>query len=369
MMRRFMEGRFRGRDVMLEPKCPFCGQKLDRPVELPDVASKGMPVGDCRCGAVFAFDATGHDLGTAMSEALVYSCGGDWNAAWDLLPDKDYLQGLLENYDLDTNLVIPSGSHEGRRIAGALYFILLKTRAREERKPSPPAAEIPPISGKRHSAGRGRRAYKKEDIERLVEEYRIEAVLDLARSDSRVLRDIRRLLYSIETVKRLRAAEILGMAVAQAAEREPASASNLLQNLFSSLTDTAASGWGSIAAIGEIIKSSPERFGSFVPQLLMLSGERTFLTDIIDALRRISAVKPELLRRYAYQFIPLLGNEGAEIRGLSALILGYLSAKEASEDIEALVSDNAQMEIYREGEMQKVTVGSLASEALRMLRP
>lgn len=366
-MLRFMEGRFRGRDVIIEPKCPFCGDKLNRPTEIPGIASKGMPVGACNCGAVFAFDATGHDLGTAMSEALVHSCSGDWERAWDLLPETDYLQALIENYDLDTNLIIPSGSHEGRRIAGALYFILLKTKGPEAGKDKPSAVKLPPISEKGRCAGRAKRVYRKDELNRLVEDYKVESILDLAREDSRVLRDIRRLLYSPDTLKRMRAAEILGMALGLVAEREPAAAKTILQNLFSSLTDTAASGWGSITAIGEIIRSSPERFGSFVPQLLMLSGERTFLSDIMDALRKISASKPDLLRRYAFQLIPMLRHELPDIRGFTALILGHLSATEAADDLRAILSDEAELEIYNGGEMRKTTVGSLAAEALGML--
>jgi hypothetical protein len=366
-MIRFMEGRFRGRDVLIEPKCPFCGDKLGRPTEIKGIASKGMPVGVCGCGAVFAFDATGHNLGTAMSEALVHSCSGDWERAWDLLPEKDYFQALIENYDLDTNLVIPSGIHEGRRIAGALYFILLKTKGPEARKDNASTANVPPISERRHSSGRAKRSYRKDELERLVEDYRVESILDLARQDSRILRDIRRLLYSVDTLKRMRAAEIMGMALSIVAEREPDAATTVVQNLFSSLTDTAASGWGSIAAIGEIIKSSPERFGSFIPQLLMLSGERTFLSDIMDALRKISAVKPDLLRRYAFQLIPMLKHEQPDIRGLTALILGHISATEAADDLRAVLSDQAEMEIYSGGVMQKTTVGLLAAEALGML--
>ena len=83
-----MEGRFKGRDVVSKPSCPFCGVYLNKPSELNTGMPQEMPVGACKCGAVYTCDVTGHNLGTAMSEALVFACNGDWDLAWDLLPDR-----------------------------------------------------------------------------------------------------------------------------------------------------------------------------------------------------------------------------------------------------------------------------------------
>ncbi len=82
-----------------------------------------MPIGACPCGAVYACDETGHNLGSAMIEALVFASNMDWDLAWGLLPEEDYLTEIVENYDLQSHLIIPSGTFEGRRIGGALYFI------------------------------------------------------------------------------------------------------------------------------------------------------------------------------------------------------------------------------------------------------
>ncbi len=82
-------------------------------------------MGVCSCGAVYACDVTGHNLGSAMIEALVHACTGDWDCAWDLTPDEDYLDKQLKNYDFETHHIIHAGVYEGRRIAGVLYFIRL----------------------------------------------------------------------------------------------------------------------------------------------------------------------------------------------------------------------------------------------------
>ena len=90
-----------------------------------------MPVGACDCGAVYACDVTGHNLGTAMIEALVLGCDGDWDLAWDLLPEEDYLTEEVTDYDYESHLVVHSRAYEGRNIRGVLYFIRLHRDIRE----------------------------------------------------------------------------------------------------------------------------------------------------------------------------------------------------------------------------------------------
>ncbi|MBN2418789.1 MAG: PBS lyase, partial [Deltaproteobacteria bacterium] len=120
-----MEGRFKGRDIVNKPSCPFCGVYLDKPSELHRGTPQEMPVGACKCGAVYTCDVTGHNIGAAMVEALVFACNGDWDLAWDLLPDDDYLVAELNEYDFTSHLIVHSGAYEGRNVTGVLYFVKL----------------------------------------------------------------------------------------------------------------------------------------------------------------------------------------------------------------------------------------------------
>ncbi len=67
----------------------------------PAQTGRSSQLGRCQCGAVYASDETGHNVGAAMVEALVYACNDDWDLAWSLVPEDDYLTGRLENYDAD----------------------------------------------------------------------------------------------------------------------------------------------------------------------------------------------------------------------------------------------------------------------------
>ena len=126
-----MVGRFSGRDIVEQPTCPFCHLPIEKPEELDTRRPGEMPVGACSCGAVYACDVTGHNLGTAMIEALVFSCNGDWDLAWDLLPEEDYLESQVTNYDCESHLIVHGNAYGGRHIRGTLYFIKLHDDIRD----------------------------------------------------------------------------------------------------------------------------------------------------------------------------------------------------------------------------------------------
>jgi hypothetical protein len=349
-----MVGKFQGRDIIDKPACPFCGSMLEKPVERP----RGeMPLGSCACGAVFACDVTGHSLGTAMSEALVAACGGDWDAAWDLLPEEDYQEKQVHHYDAETHLIIHGGVHQGRRIAGTLLFIRLQKQAaplQRQRDLSPPASV----------SARGKRSFSRKEVEALVAAYDLGPLLVAAEEDRRILQDLKRLLYSADPLLRWRAAEALGSVSAVIARYDPGAVTRLLQGLFSSVTDTAASSWGAINAIGEILASRPESFSGFLPQLVQISRTPSFVEEVLRALGRIAESGADLLKEVASRMLPLLAHPAPGVRGYAAVLLGNLKAGAARETLEKLRDDEAEIDVYRHGVMEKKTVGQLALEAL-----
>jgi HEAT repeat protein len=364
-----MEGRFVGRDIIEKPSCPFCGLLIERPRELETLTPNEMPVGSCSCGAAYTCDVTGHNLGTAMMEALVFACKGDWDHAWNLLPEEDYFESEVKNYDLETHLVVHCGIYRGRRIAGTLYFIRLQgdipqvtdegTRKRLEK--------TTPVSQGSSAKRRGRKPFSKGEVEVLVKEYELGTLLNMAEQDKRIIRDLQRLLYSVDKLIRWRAADILGKVSALIARRDQVAISKLLQRLFTAVSDTAASSWGAIDAIGEIISHSPEQFAGYLPQLYQFTGDRALLTEVLRALGKISEKRPDLIRKQAFYFIPLLRDPAHEIRGYATILLGNLGANEARDDLTNLTEDFTGIEVYRGGTMDKQTLAQLASEALEKL--
>jgi hypothetical protein len=364
-----MEGRFLGRDIISKPSCPFCGMVIEKPKELTTRMPNEMPVGACSCGAVYACDVTGHNLGTAMIEALVFGCNGDWDLAWGLLPDEDYVEKQVEDYDFDAHLIIHGGVYRGRRVAGTLYFIRLHQDVREvtEEGTRRLLEKASSVSKDSSSRKRGSKAFSKRQVEAMVEDYQMDALLDLANQDHRIIRDLQRLIYSVDRLTRCRAAEAMGKACALIAQKEPGIISRRLQGLFTAITDTAASSWGYIGAIGEIIRHNPGQFAGYIPELYRLMRDRALLPEVLDALGKIAQKKPEAMRKNSRHFIPLLRDHDAEIRGFATILLGNLKAHEAKDDVTKLLDDTASIEVYRDGAIESLAVRQLASEALEKL--
>jgi len=364
-----LDRKFFGREPIQRAKCPFCGLPVEKPKELPTRKPGEMPVGMCSCGAVYACDETGHSLGAALIEALLFGCNMDWDLAWGLVADDDYKQEIVENYDLNTHLVIPSGTYEGRKTSGALYFIRLHQEVQEvtaegakKRLESTP----PDVPVTRRKQAPGKRMSKKE-VEAKVKSYQIDPILEAAGDDKKIIRHLQRLLYSGDNLLRQRAAEILGGACAIVGDNDPGIVSKLLQGLFYSLTDTAAFSLGAFEAIGEIIAQRPDLYGGYTAQLYQFTGDVNRRIDALKALGRISRTQGPFIRKHTLYFFAFLEDQDPSVRGYTVWLMGNLGAHEARKDLEKHLGEPHEIEIYETGHIRKMSVGEIAEEALNKL--
>jgi len=358
-----MSATFFGRELVREPRCPFCGNVIEPPKELPVKMPRSMPVGACPCGAVYACDVTGHNIGAAMIEALVFGCGMDWDLAWSLLPEEDYLENIVEHYDIVNHLIVPGGVYEGRRISGTLFFIRLQEdilELTEEgiRKRIQNARPIEPNTTKRKS----KPPLSKKQVEEFVRSYKPQPIIKASKTHHKTMNNLQRLLYSPDDRFRMRAAEILGMAASEVAEDNPEAVSRLLQRLFTSITDTAASSWGAFEAIAEIISRRTDLFAGYIPQLFSFLADDTRQADCLKAVGTIAKSRPDILRRYTFYFIPFLQSPKASVRGYAAILLGNLGAKEAREDLKKLINDPNPIQIYDNGSLKQKTIGQVSHD-------
>jgi hypothetical protein len=368
-----LEDIFFGRDIAKIPVCPFCGLPIERPLDLTTRRDGEMPVGACSCGAVYAFDETGHSLGSAMVEALVFGCNMDWDLAWNLLPEEDYQEEIIEHYDHIKHLVIPRGGGvDGRQIAGALYFIRVHKDVQEVtreavKKRLKKAQTAVSSSKKRSFGGTKKRSFSKKRIEELVNVYDVDAIVDMADADKALIRNLQRLLYSGDDLLRKRAAEILGRVCALVSDDSPGVISRLLQVLFYAITDTAAFSWGAFEAISEIIANRPDLFGGYLPQLYQFLTDDTRRAQTLEAIARIARSRSDLVRKHTFYFIDYLSDQDHRVRGYTALLMGNLGAYEFSEDLERLLTDDHEIEVYKDGVLERKTVALIAADALERL--
>jgi HEAT repeat protein len=231
----------------------------------------------------------------------------------------------------------------------------------EKRVPEKPTFE------KALSKGKARKSFAKHDVEAFVKAYELDTLLAMAEEDKRIFRDLKRLLYSADDTLRWRAAEAIGRVSAVIAESDSGTVAKLLQGLFSSLMDTAASSWGALDAIGEIISRNPEMFSGYIPQLYQMARDRTLLAEILRALGKISRTNPEPMRKTGRTFILFLDDPDPAVRGYAAVLLGHLGIQEAKETLARLSEDPAELSIYEDGKVVTTTVGRLSSDALKRL--
>ncbi|OGR06762.1 MAG: PBS lyase [Deltaproteobacteria bacterium RIFOXYD12_FULL_50_9] len=367
-------------EIHARPWCPFCSQIISKPRE-PDIRKIGeFSTGSCtNCGAVYTCDPTGFNVGAAMVDCLVHACNDNWELAWDLLPEIDYLTDQIDKYDEITNQVVDVGNLDGRAVRGVLFFVRMLgdfTKIAEKHGQPNSGFMIGPISGPSiaieiEPARDPKRIKKKADkavVQAMVESLDIDGLVDLALDDLKTIRFIQRLLFTPDTAIRWKTAFIFGKVCARLSTRKPGAVSDVLHRLFAACSDSASTNWGAIEAIGSIISERPDIFGTFTRYLFNYLGDRADLPATLWALGAIAKSRPDLIRKTPfYGLLDFLNDDDSLIRGLTLRIFGHVQAKEAKQTIKNLQNDNAILTIYEEGKPVSTTIAELATEAIRLI--
>ncbi len=374
-------------EAICKPWCPFCGMDVARPRESAQRKMTEFPVGTCECGAVYVADATGHNIGSAMVECLVYACNDEWDLAWELIPEEDYLTGRIEDYDEVTHQVVPKRNLEGRAVRGVLYFVRLHTEISEivarfqhkqdlEDEKIQPGGVAPVTEKKRTPSpapvkdcgGRKRRTSKRE-VKALVDKNAVDELAALCFEDRRTLRFLQRLLYQADHRQRYKTAWIIGQVCAQVSSREPGLVADLLHRLFEACSDSAATPWGMVEAIGAIIALRPDIYGAFTRHLLNFMGDPSTQEAVLWGLGEIADRRPDLIRSTPfYSTFHFLGHDNPVVRGLMVRLLGRIRANEALMQIIGLQQDDSEVTFFEQGDMTTTTVSELAYAAVDLIR-
>lgn len=365
--------------IIVRPWCPFCGQKVGRTTNAPARKMNEFPVGRCQCGAVYTCDSTGHNVGAAIVETLVYACDDNADFAWELMPEDDYLTGRLENYDENNHQVVATKNIDGRAVRGVLYFVRLHTDAQEisrrikEKKDEILERGVPALR-RGHDvviepapdARRLRRRADKTLVKELVEREDIDGLVALCFDDKKTLRLMQRLLYNPVEAERWRIAWVIGRVTARTSTREPGPVSELLHRLFEACSDSAATPWGMVETIGYVISRRPDIFGAFTRHLLKYLGEPSTRNQVLWALAEIAGTRPDLIRDTPfYNLFHFLRHPEAQVRGQLARLLGRIKATEAVMQLMQLSHDQMEFIYCREGQLMTMTVAEAAAEAVR----
>ncbi len=345
--------------------CPFCGRLVAPPQNL-GFQFSDFDAGFCDCGAVYVSDVTGHNQGAAFMEALLLACGGNWELAWELSPEEDYQEYVLEHYDQKSHQIIrekgPSPS-----IRGVLYFLRLaddirglsaekiaKLKAEKRKAPEPPRDFKP-------------RRLSRQEAEKLLAAGDFSELLLQARYQPLNLRTYQKLLYHADPALRWKAVLLLGRAAKEVLKTRPEMIADLVKRLIYASADSAASAWGALETVGEIIRFAPERFGLFVKNLFAFLKYPEFRPAALWALARIGEKEPSLIRREpALKLLAFLKDENPQTRAMAIYACSQIGLHEAAPEIKDLLSDLNEVKFFdpESLELKHLLIRDLAQEAL-----
>lgn len=367
------------------PWCPFCGQKVGRATDAIERKMQEFQVGRCQCGAVYTCDPTGHNIGSAMVETLVFACNDNWDFAWDLMPEDDYLTGRVEDYDEITHQVVNTRNIDGRPVRGVLYFVRLHTEiaeiakrvkekkdvlAREGVKPIVKPEELTAAQSPEPKFDHKRVKVKatKKTVNEARDNLDIDTLVMLCYDNKKTLRLLQRLLYEVDEARRWETAWVIGQVCSRVANRMPGQVSELIHRLFEACSDSAAAPWGMIETLGEIIAERPDIFGAFTRHLLNYMGDESTQVQVVWSLSRIAETRPDLIRETPFfNLFHFLNHPKPEMRGVVAQLLGRIRAKEVSMQLMELGSDQETLVIWEQGSAVEYTVSGLVQVALKQI--
>jgi hypothetical protein len=334
-------------------------------------------MGTCQCGAVYTCDPTGFNVGAAMVEAIVHACDDNWDLAWELDADEDYLTDRIDNYDEQNHQVYAFKNVDGRKVAGVLYFVRLSkdigqmsNRLDDHKKQMDAktatfsSADIPAMEPARDPKRVKKKATKLQ-VKQMVDNDDVDGLVDLAFDDLRTLRFMQRLLYDPEESKRWHCAYIMGQVCRRLATRKPGAVSDLLHRMYEACSDSAATHWGLIESIGSIIAARPDIFGAFTRHILMFRDQPSSRIQVLWALGTIAEKRPDLVRNTPfYSLFSYTTHADSLTRGHAVRLFNRINAIEVLSEIESLTNDEAALVVYEKGAPVHTSVGRLAKDAI-----
>ncbi len=214
----------------------------------------------------------------------------------------------------------------------------------------------------------GRNMSVKQEVLQLLERRNYSALLDLKKSK----RGLAALLISLTYDKRellcWKAIEAVGLLVAGIAGTSPQEARSLVQRILWMMREESGNNaWSGPEMLGEIVRNCPEEFSDIAPIIASFHDEEIFRPGVMRALLRIAETRPDL----AQPATPLLGvhlrDANAAVRLYAVLLAGRLKLREHAPEIEDLRADRAEITIYDDGVLRKVSLGKIAAETVILL--
>ena len=185
-------------------------------------------------------------------------------------------------------------------------------------------------------------------------------------------------LYAGEVVLKMRAISAMGKVVERLANQDMESARVILRRLMWNLNDESGGiGWGSAEAMGEILACHEGLAREYAPILLSYARKdgnfqehEIMQRGVLWGIGRLAQVNPAVVEDAVPHVALFLNSNDATVRGYAVWVMGMAAPGTTTDEIEALLSDDAEIQIWRNHHLETCRVKELAEEALgRALAP
>ncbi|MFC1884189.1 DVU0298 family protein [Thermodesulfobacteriota bacterium] len=183
------------------------------------------------------------------------------------------------------------------------------------------------------------------------------------------------LLYSSDQNMKWKAVRAMGVLVDMLAKEDEESARVILRRLMWNLNDESGGiGWGSAEAMGEILANNDKLAGEYSAILLSYAREdgnyqelESMQRGVLHGIGRLAQVRPDLIKEGVPFILPFINTNDATLRGTAAWILGLAGDVEAIDELESLLKDESEIQIYAGGGLFGRRVKDIAKEAIEKI--
>ena len=130
-------------------------------------------------------------------------------------------------------------------------------------------------------------------------------------------------------------------------------------------------GWGSAEAMGEILANNDKLAGEYSSILLSYARKdgnyqelESMQRGVLLGIGRLAQVRPDLIREGISFILPFINTKDPTLRGTAAFILGLAGDADAIGELENLLGDENEINMYIGDGTSKKQVKDIAREAI-----
>jgi hypothetical protein len=209
----------------------------------------------------------------------------------------------------------------------------------------------------------------KKEIAALLEKKEYPALVRLSLADKKTISILISLSYDKNNATSWRAMEAIGLATKEISGSNPETVRNIVGRLLWMIRDESGGiGWSVPEILGEIVRNTPVLCADIAPIIVSFHEEIMLCPGVLWALGRMGKINNETVNYAVPVIISYLGSGDNTLRGYAARALGEMGSEASVTELENLRDDTSRIKFYEDGELNKRSVGELASGSIVKLR-